>query len=568
MGKVCLRLLLSAGLFFSFVSNAVVLRNVELVNQGALGGQGDLIRVSLLFSEGESELTLVVRPLRVFGDKGEKVSLIPLNRNQRQGDEQFVVVKFPVDGGNFKENNGFVDVSIPVPYILFETEDAGWRPGYKMGYQISGIHEGPTPVTDFVTPTDLTVFQPFRPEALAMMSKGQKSREQSEEKQVWGYVLKYDEATHSMKRENVSVMVRARKHDEGEAARAAVKKPSAAFGERRGALGLSTDLKTKYAVYYATNRKWVSNVQTEDRFGYEVADYLTYGSMYVNIPVTVHRRGDMEVSHWWKWTSESNVFGIYSLTSLAERDFVASTSKDDLLIFVHGFNTNFSKATLIAAQIAYDIGFPGKVMTFSWPSQGEISVSAYNKDAESAEASVPALVHFLRTVINGSKDGKHRKIHLIAHSMGNEVLMPALRNLELENPGITRKAFQNVILTAPDVGEGKFASLLPTVIETAQNVSFYYSTEDWALGVSDTINGQNRAGLFPIFFKGMDTINTDDVNSSFIGHTYYNTSVPVLNDLFLLINRNLKPDFRRPPLAAKETLRGFDGFPHYRFLPE
>ena len=70
-------------------------------------------------------------------------------------------------------------------------------------------------------------------------------------------------------------------------------------------------------------------------------------------------------------------------------------------------------------------------------------------------------------------------------------------------------------------------------------------------------------GLGPFFAEGLDTINADQVNTSFLGHGYFASAHPILIDLQLTILFNQKPDGRRPPLGHFSKILGY---PHWALL--
>ena len=70
-------------------------------------------------------------------------------------------------------------------------------------------------------------------------------------------------------------------------------------------------------------------------------------------------------------------------------------------------------------------------------------------------------------------------------------------------------------------------------------------------------------GLGPFFAEGLDTINADQVNTSFLGHGYFASAHPILIDLQLTITYNQKPDHRRPPLGHFSKILGY---PHWALL--
>ena len=109
------------------------------------------------------------------------------------------------------------------------------------------------------------------------------------------------------------------------------------------------------------------------RFGNDAVQQVTYGSCLVNIPVEHHTRGEIEVpSYWWQSRDPQKYFLVEALDTLALDTFLQTLSADDVLLFVHGYNTSFEAAILRTAQLVHDLGFPGKGVTFSWPSEGTL----------------------------------------------------------------------------------------------------------------------------------------------------------------------------------------------------
>ena len=60
---------------------------------------------------------------------------------------------------------------------------------------------------------------------------------------------------------------------------------------------------------------------------------------------------------------------------------------------------------------------------YSWPSQGKLGLVAYNKDGRNAELSAPHFKAFLSRLT--ARTGV-QTVHVIAHSMGNRVVLKAL----------------------------------------------------------------------------------------------------------------------------------------------
>ena len=53
-------------------------------------------------------------------------------------------------------------------------------------------------------------------------------------------------------------------------------------------------------------------------------------------------------------------------------------SDREVLVFVHGYNTNFSEAVLRVTQFVNDTGFKGVPILFSWASRGNTMDYVYD----------------------------------------------------------------------------------------------------------------------------------------------------------------------------------------------
>jgi esterase/lipase superfamily enzyme len=322
--------------------------------------------------------------------------------------------------------------------------------------------------------------------------------------------------------------------------------------------------KRKRTIFYATNRKVDSpSERSPERFA-NTSDTLTYGVCTINIPVEHHRKGKLEVPSWWSSRDPAKHFLVESLEPLDVEAFRQQTSANDILLFVHGYNTSFKFAVLRTGQLVHDLAFPGQGVSFSWPSAG--SLTGYFHDEKEAQASVPALVQLFTTLqANAEAGGPARKIHIIAHSMGNRVLLQAMRYFELQqSEPRTHKLFGQVALAAPDVSGALFGALIPSLVRQADHVTLYYCEADQALQASRELHKDKPVGLGPCFAEGVDTINAEAVNTDVIGHGYYASSHALLIDLRLYVLNRLTPDERLPPLGERTEVIGF---PHWAFAP-
>jgi len=323
-------------------------------------------------------------------------------------------------------------------------------------------------------------------------------------------------------------------------------------------------------VYFATNRREVQNDETPDieawtRFGIENSEELTLGRCTVNFPVRHHKRGGLEIVSLFERADPERHFLVEALRQLSKEEFSESVQKDDLLLFVHGFNNTFSDAILRAGQLHYDSEFPGIVLAFSWPSLGSATTEDYKKDTDKAEKSVRALADLLENLTDvAATSTPPKKVHVMAHSLGNRLLLAAIHDLarrDVWKPG--QRSLGQIVLAAPDVGALRFNNIVGYAVKSAERVSYYYCRSDLALKISQTINNYEPVGLYPFFMDGLDTINADGVDTSFIGHGYYGSSPKVLADFNLLFRYNDGPSQRRPPLSTHARVYDHD---HWSFL--
>src|SRR5262249_23595059 len=162
---------------------------------------------------------------------------------------------------------------------------------------------------------------------------------------------------------------------------------------------------------------------------------------------------------------------------------------------------------------------------------------------EMAAQSAAPLAQALRTLLEArdAAPGPRKKIHLLAHSMGNRVLLRGLFELFKDRPHSDKdKPFGQVILAAPDVGASLFNNLVDGGIQKWEQLSYYFCRRDTALAVSQNLNKYEPVGLYPYFQKGLITIDADNADTSFFAHAYYAGSVEVLSDIQILLERGAR----------------------------
>jgi esterase/lipase superfamily enzyme len=310
---------------------------------------------------------------------------------------------------------------------------------------------------------------------------------------------------------------------------------------------------TKEAGYYGANRMEDSRVR------------LQFGICQVSIPRD-HRMGKLESPSILKLEFHEDPEKHIVLLSVATEssqgfirkvaDSVGRSSKKDAFVFIHGFNVTFEDAARRTAQIAYDLGFEGAPILYSWPSQGKLL--EYTVDETNAEWTVPHLKTFLETIAASSGA---QSIHLIAHSMGGRVMMAALQQL---SPS-ARRRFSEVVLSAPDIDADIFRRLAAQVHDPSSRMTLYASSKDDAIIASKKVHGYPRAGESGeniVIVDGVDTVDATSVETAFIGHFYYADNLSVLSDLYYLFKDHKPPQerFGLKPVRLKLGL-------YYAFRP-
>lgn len=328
--------------------------------------------------------------------------------------------------------------------------------------------------------------------------------------------------------------------------------------DKEGPRGTKLEDYVEVEVYYGTDRKPVASQKLARDYGGERGE-LEVGTCRVSIPQG-HQIGHLESPVWWKLElreDPSKHVVLLDVAPLAEtamyaklKASLAETDDQALLVFVHGYNVSFEEAARRTAQIAYDLGFDGVPAFYSWPSNGD--VLDYPKDEADVQWSVPHLKAFLQDLVAKSAA---KKVHLIAHSMGNRALTGALQALAAEHDA---PLFNQVILTAPDIDAEVFArDIVPAIRPSAERITLYASSKDRAIDLSNDLHGYPRAGESGehlVVVEGLDTIDASQVDTDLLGHSYYAETRALLSDLYLLLDHGQPPAERNLLAREKNTL--------------
>ena len=255
---------------------------------------------------------------------------------------------------------------------------------------------------------------------------------------------------------------------------------------------------TQDAIYFVTNR-----TESGNSFGNELGP-IHYGSVAVSFsepPHIDHFFADMEGALQWKIGDKSVLTASGLITKVSQhvnsgKPLDPMRPTDSVIVYIHGFADDFQDALCRAAEIKHRARFEGSVVLFSWPASASLSwdriMGAYKEyDHDRANANdvrtISALVEFLNAL---RQQVPARRTVLVAHSMGNQLLMKAIKQLSTNNSDLYRA----VVMLAPDLSTKDLSADLTDLALRTKRAALYVNTDDRALKVSSFKNGGERAG--------------------------------------------------------------------------
>ena len=297
------------------------------------------------------------------------------------------------------------------------------------------------------------------------------------------------------------------------------------------------------AVYFATDRSYNPDaVSNNSKFGKKRGDFR-YGISLVSIPPG-HAEGEIE-RPWNAYVIKEDEdpeehISITHMKIVDKKSFFGYLSNNDgksIIVYIHGYNVSHSESLWRAAQLKHDLGFQGEIIAYSWPSNGELI--KYTVDEANVQRTEPNLKNFLVDI----KDKLNtKKLHVIAHSMGNRAFTRVLHELAME---YDEKIFNQVILAAPDVDAEVFASRIKPAISLAENYTLYGSSDDLPLISSKFVHEYPRAGQGgeDVFLApDIDTIDASAIKGKLLEHSYF--AKELLSDIKIVFNKYTSPSNR------------------------
>lgn len=301
-------------------------------------------------------------------------------------------------------------------------------------------------------------------------------------------------------------------------------------------------------VYYATTRQRSGQPGPNLFYGTKrisKSDPLELGMVTVNIPHD-HAPGRIErpfsiLTVEFKEVADKHVMLIGLKPGMKSDEYYPSLQNalrkknEEAFVYIHGYWNSFADAARKTAQIANDLKIEMVPIMFSWASQN--TFYGYLNDGEAARDAVDFLYDFLWDM---NTQTNVKKIHLIAHSMGNEVLTQALKALSTRPlPNGRTYPFSELVLAAPDVDEGVFFSAVKAARKICVRTTAYVASNDLAMVASHLLRSTSyRVGDSrpePFVFEGVETIDVSNANNDWLGHGYITSNRSVLQDLFSLL---------------------------------
>src|SRR5262249_32641581 len=308
-------------------------------------------------------------------------------------------------------------------------------------------------------------------------------------------------------------------------------------------------------VYYGTDRKREGSPE-DPTYTSERARRLELGRALVTVPKAhevpnverpwVYRLPFTQIVLYREREDPARHFTLKEISTLSRADLAKlvrerlAASRDfgeHAVVFVHGFNTTFEAALFRTAQIAYDLKFDGAPFLYSWPSKGQLGLQDYSYDRESSGQAEPYLREFLEFV---TRESGAASVSIIAHSMGNQLLLSVLRDLKRMAP--QGAGIAQLILAAPDVDRDAFEFIAKEIAGVGKGITMLAASNDRALDASRRFwGGVPRAGDVPgdgpVIVAGIDTIDVTAISTELLSlnHSGYAQKQQLVDDMRTLL---------------------------------
>lgn len=167
----------------------------------------------------------------------------------------------------------------------------------------------------------------------------------------------------------------------------------------------------------------------------------------------------------------------------------------DLLVYVHGANSNFYRATAQGAQLYHYTGHNSVVLTFSWPSAENLF--KYKTDVLHARKTVPAFANLIAIL---AEHTKAQNINIVAYSAGTQVVVPGLAYLRKQYADMSAEKLKDklrlgeIYFASPDMDFDAFCDQYLEFKDIVYRTTINLNQNDSVLRLAAYQNGVSRLG--------------------------------------------------------------------------
>ena len=161
----------------------------------------------------------------------------------------------------------------------------------------------------------------------------------------------------------------------------------------------------------------------------------------------------------------------------------------ELVIYVHGANTDFDRAAAQAAQFEHFMGRNAVVLVFAWPSAG--TLLRYGRDVNTARRSEPVFASLLELL---ARDSQAAHLNVLAYSAGAMIASPGLARAAGRSAEPDAMRLGEIYYAAPDIDFPQFVDNLPRYEASVRRVTAAVNMGDRALSFAQWRHRVSRAG--------------------------------------------------------------------------
>ncbi len=288
-------------------------------------------------------------------------------------------------------------------------------------------------------------------------------------------------------------------------------------------------------------------------FGKPRPSGLKYFHVDVSVPPT-HKPGQIE---WPEGPPDAATDFVLTGSDIYPRSEALIRAMDraqpgrETLVFVHGYNNTFSDAAYRFAQMRADFGYSGPGLLYLWPSAGDARGYVYDRD------SVLYSRDALRDVLAALTRAPDRRVLLLGHSMGAQLVMETLRQIALSGDRQLLHRVSGVVLLSPDIDPDLFRRQAEAIGTLPDPFLIFISRQDRALSLAGLLTGRRpRLGTIlpdPMQLGGVEGVKVIDVTDLGSGEGL-NHSVPISSPAAISALKGVISQDRREASSLRDYL--------------